>query len=124
MPDIKGNFPMDLAGEFNHDKIVQKLVLKSIELIRDAKRGGTFEKTQRSIDPKAKENKVGKEIPEVINEEDRLHDFRDVFLLSDYYSSKLLFWACQNPFITANEVKTIIEELPAYPEAALKMRRN
>jgi len=100
---------------------VQKLVLKSIELIRDAKRGGTFEKTQRSIDPKAK---VGKEIPEVINEEDRLHDFRDVFLLSDYYSSKLLFWACQNPFITANEVKTIIEELPAYPEAALKMRRN
>jgi len=34
LPDERGYFPMDLAGEFGHKEIIEKLISQSLELIR------------------------------------------------------------------------------------------
>lgn len=103
-PDNKGFFPLDLAGLFNHSEIINLIVKHSIEKFKEL-----VATNYTSPDSLLKDSS------KVVS----LYNFRNEFLQSSYYATKLLFWACMDESVRQEEVDTILTEMESYPEGQL-----
>lgn len=80
-PDVRGRFPIDIAGYFQHKSTVKLLVQHSIQHFKQI-----LDKLQTSSQGKLLEE------PKV---KPGLFECNDAFLASPYYATVLLYWAVQ-----------------------------
>ena len=109
-PDVKGRFPIDVAGYFEHKFTVKLLVQHSIKQFKALlMKHSTLSQGKLLEEPKVALS---------------LLESNDAFLVSPYYASVLLFWAVQCELTEIDEIKFILDNMESYPEVKMPFEQQ
>ena len=112
VPDFSGYFPIDFTGFFGNSDVLKALIDFSISRFDDLK-----------LNQYKVETVPPNELKKAPKDFKSLFQYRNAFLLSPFYATKLLFWATRENSVDVETVEKILTEMASYPEGCLPFMR-